>query len=74
MCCGLFLDREKGMLQGLSLPWVNLPTPLRSSCKTPLRLALREEAGARVSAVETPGRFGICLCGKEAALLLGDWG
>lgn len=74
MCCELFLDRKKGMLQWLSLPWVNLPSSLKSSCKTPLRLALGEEVGARVSAVETLGRFGICLCGKEAGLLSGDWG
>lgn len=74
MCCGLFLDREKGMLQWLSLPWVHLPAPLRSSCKIPLRLALGEEVGARVSAVEIPRRFGICLCRKEEALLSVDWG
>lgn len=60
------------MLQWLSLPWVNLPSSLRSSCKL-LRLALGEEVSQGVCCGDSREVWDLP-CGKEAGPAFRDWG
>lgn len=63
------------MLQWLSLPWVNLPSSLRSSCKTSPQAGPRGEVGARVSAVgDSREVWDLPVWEGGGPAFSGDWG